>query len=82
VQGERSCKESRGAGRCARVTHLTVLTLSSSVASSSAMTMQFLWVWSTEHVHMCVTPSSITLYRAYLMWCEWAGCDVSGVVRL
>ena len=44
--------------------YLTVLTLSSRVASSSHTIRVLLCIWKAETVHMWHTPSSIALYSA------------------
>lgn len=44
--------------------YFTVLTRSSSVASSSTTKIAFGCCWQADTVHMWLTPSSMTLYRA------------------
>lgn len=48
--------------------YLTVLTLSSSVASSSHTNTVLGCCWKADTVHMWLTPSSMALYRAKALW--------------
>lgn len=48
--------------------YLTVLTLSSKVASSSHIMRVWGCCWKADTVHMWLTPSSMALYRAKDLW--------------
>lgn len=48
--------------------YFTVLTRSSSVASSSHTKMVWGCCWKADTVHMWFTPSSMALYRANALW--------------
>lgn len=48
--------------------YFTVLTLSSSVASSSHTNTVLGCCWKADTVHMWFTPSSMALYRAKALW--------------
>lgn len=48
--------------------YFTVLTLSSSVASSSHTNTVLGCCWKADTVHMWLTPSSMALYRAKALW--------------
>lgn len=48
--------------------YFTVLTLSSSVASSSHTNTVLGCCWKADTVHMWLTPSSMALYKAKALW--------------